>query len=170
MFLKFPCIPKEIGSRRNFSRQALTKDLRLSSESWMYKLPHKLLKDVGNSRKVAKFAQFLFQKNHLLNLPWKFYFTRFCLLFHLIFHKSSTLVDNSETLKYWVGVQQCHSQLMGRTCFFSPGWPSFLWCCHNKNTLWGRCFITSTSLAPHLFQLGWLKRNLSFLLDQLRLA
>ena len=27
-------------------------------------------------------------------------------------------------------------------------------------TLWGRCFITSTSLAPYLFLLGWLKRNL----------
>ena len=35
--------------------------------------------------------------------------------------------------------------------------------------LWGRCF-TSTSFAPHLFLLGWLKLNLALLLDQLRLA
>ena len=25
-----------------------------------------------------------------------------------------------------------------------------------KNTIWGRCFTTSTSLAPHIFLLGWL--------------
>ena len=35
--------------------------------------------------------------------------------------------------------------------------------------LWGRYFITSTSLTPHLFLLGLLKLNLMFLLDQLRL-
>ena len=29
----------------------------------------------------------------------------------------------------------------------------------------GRCFITSTSLAPHLFLLDWLKLNLMLLLD-----
>ena len=34
---------------------------------------------------------------------------------------------------------------------------------------WGRCF-TSTSFAPHLFLLGWLKLNLAVLLDQLRLV
>ena len=39
---------------------------------------------------------------------------------------------------------------------------------HNKNTLWCRCFIISTNFAPHLFLLGWLKRNLVLLLDQLR--
>ena len=39
-----------------------------------------------------------------------------------------------------------------------------------KNTLWDKCFITSTSLTPHLFLLGWLKQNLVLLLDQLRLA
>ena len=41
---------------------------------------------------------------------------------------------------------------------------------HNKTTLWGRCFITSTSLTPHLFLLGWLKLNLILLLGQLRLV
>ena len=25
-----------------------------------------------------------------------------------------------------------------------------------KNTIWGRCFTTSTSLAPHIFLVGWL--------------
>ena len=39
---------------------------------------------------------------------------------------------------------------------------------HNKNTLWRRSFITSTSFALHLFLLGWLKLNLISLLDQLR--
>ena len=39
-----------------------------------------------------------------------------------------------------------------------------------KNTLWGKCFIKSTSVKPHLFLLGWLKQNLVLLLDQLRLA
>ena len=39
----------------------------------------------------------------------------------------------------------------------------------NKNSLWGRCF-RSTSFAPHLFLLFWLKLNLALLLDQLRLA
>ena len=38
------------------------------------------------------------------------------------------------------------------------------------NTLWGRCFITSSSLTSHLFLLGSLKLNLILLLDQLRLA
>ena len=36
--------------------------------------------------------------------------------------------------------------------------------------LWGICFITLNCLAPHLFLLGWLKQNLVWLLDQLRLA
>ena len=39
----------------------------------------------------------------------------------------------------------------------------------SKNPLCGRCF-TSTSFAPHLILLGWLKLNLALLLDQLRLA
>ena len=53
----------------------------------------------------------------------------------------------SKTLKYWVGVQWGKSYLMGRRCLFSLGWPPFLLWYHNKNTLWGRYFITSTSLA-----------------------
>ena len=36
--------------------------------------------------------------------------------------------------------------------------------------LMGGWFITSTSLTPHLFLLGWLKLNLILFLDQLRLA
>ena len=32
----------------------------------------------------------------------------------------------------------------------------FQWWCRNRNTLWSRCFITSTILSPHLFLLGWL--------------
>ena len=55
-------------------------------------------------------------------------------------------------------------------CLFSLGRPPFQWWCHNKNTLWVRCFITSSSLAPHLFLLGWLKRNLIFLLDHFRVT
>ena len=69
-----------------------------------------------------------------------------------------------KTLKYWVGVQRGQSYLMGRRCLFRFGWY------HNKNTLWGRCFITSTSFATYLFLLGWLKLNLILLLDQLRPA
>ena len=75
-----------------------------------------------------------------------------------------------KTIKYWVGVQLGQSYLMGRRCLFSLCWPPFQLWYHDKNTLWGRCFITSTSLAPHLFLLGWLKLNLILLLDQLRLA
>ena len=37
----------------------------------------------------------------------------------------SVLVDSPETFKYWVGVQQGHSYLMGRRCLFSLGWPPF---------------------------------------------
>ena len=73
-----------------------------------------------------------------------------------------------ETLKYWVGVQRGHSYFMGR-CLFSLGWPPFYRWYHDKNALWGRCF-TWTSFAPHLFLWGWLKLNLTLLLDQLRLA
>ena len=68
-----------------------------------------------------------------------------------------------------VGVQQGQSYLRGR-CLFSLGWLPFQRWYHDKNTLWGRCFITLTSLTPHLFLLGWLKPNLILLLDQLRLA
>ena len=75
---------------------------------------------------------------------------------------------SSETLKYWVGVQQKQSYLIGRRYLFSHGWPPFYWC-HNKNALQDRCF-TLTTFAPHLFLLGWLKLNLALLLDQLRLA
>ena len=35
--------------------------------------------------------------------------------------------------------------------------------------LWGRYFITSTSLTPHFFLLGWLQPDLILSLDQLRL-
>ena len=64
-----------------------------------------------------------------------------------------------KALKYWVGVQCAQSYLMGRRCLFSLVWPPFQRWYHNKNTLWGRCFIRATSLAPHLFLLGWLKLN-----------
>ena len=74
-----------------------------------------------------------------------------------------------KTLKYWVGVQWGQSCCIGRKCLFSIGWSPFYWWCHNKNALWGRCF-TSTSFAPHLFLLDWLKLNLALLLDQFRLA
>ena len=47
-----------------------------------------------------------------------------------------------ETLKYWVGVQWSQFYLMGRRHLFSLGWSHFLWWYHNKNTLWGRCFMT----------------------------
>ena len=75
-----------------------------------------------------------------------------------------------ETLKYLVGVQRGQSYFMGRRCLFSAGWPPFQWWYHDKNTLWGRCFIRPTSLAPHPFPLGWLNLNVILLLDQLRLA
>ena len=39
---------------------------------------------------------------------------------------------------------------------------------HDKNTLWGRCFITLTRVVPQHFPLGFL--NLILFLDQLRLA
>ena len=71
--------------------------------------------------------------------------------------------------KNWICVQWGQSYLMGRRCLFILGWPNFSWWYHNKNTLCGRCFITSTSLAPHLFLLDWLKPNLILLIDQLRL-
>ena len=80
------------------------------------------------------------------------------------------LVINYKTLKYWGGIQQGQSYLMGRSWLFSFGWPLFQWWCHNKNIFWGRCFVTSTSLAPHFFLLGWLKLNLMLFLDQLKLA
>ena len=41
------------------------------------------------------------------------------------------------------------------------GWPPFWWWCHNKNTLWGRCFITSTSLAP--LPIGLVKTESDFI-------
>ena len=64
------------------------------------------------------------------------------------------------------------SQKQGVTLMLKIMWFTLMLLCwsHNKNTLLGRCFITSTSLAPYLFLLDWLKLNLIFLLDQLRLA
>ena len=41
-----------------------------------------------------------------------------------------------------VGFQQGQSYLIGRMFLFSLVWPPFYQCCHNKNTLWSRCFIT----------------------------
>ena len=51
-----------------------------------------------------------------------------------------------------------------------PWLSTLLVMCHNKNTLWGRYSVTSTSFAPYLFLLGWLKMNSILLWDQLRLA
>ena len=48
----------------------------------------------------------------------------------------------------------------GKKVPFNLDWLPFYWWCHNKNSLSSRCFITSTSLAPHLFLLCWLKLNL----------
>ena len=80
--------------------------------------------------------------------------------------KTFDTVDQTlRTLKYWFSVQQVQSYLMGRRCLFGLGWPPFKWRYHNKNTFWGRYFITSTSFALHLFLLGWLKLNLILLLD-----
>ena len=80
------------------------------------------------------------------------------------------IVISSSFLKSWVGVQRSQSYLMGKKCVLSLGWLPFEWWCHDKNTLWGRYFTTSTSLVPHLFLLGWLNQNLNLFLDQLRLA
>ena len=74
-----------------------------------------------------------------------------------------------ETLKYWL--------VSSRTSLTSQGEGASLTLIGGpssdrvtiKNALCGRCF-TSTSFAPHLFLLGWLKLNLALLLDQLRLA
>ena len=55
-------------------------------------------------------------------------------------------------------------------CLFSLGWPPIQWLYHNKNTLWGSCFIMQTSFTPHHFLLGWLKLNPTLLLEQMRLA
>ena len=75
-------------------------------------------------------------------------------------------------LKYWVGVQKGQSYDIRKRCVFSLGWLPFKWWCHDKNSLWGRCF-SSTSFTPNLFLLGWLKLNLDLLLvlfDKLILA
>ena len=74
-------------------------------------------------------------------------------------------------LKYWVGVQQVSLTSWGEGASLAlVGHPSSDGVTrHDKNALWGRCF-TSTSFAPHLFLLGWLKLGLALLLDQLRLA
>ena len=100
-----------------------------------------------------------------------------CLCYNLFFYNLASLVyvpNNLDCylkiLKYWVGVQPGQLYLMGRRCLFSFGWSHFLLCYHNKNTLWVRSFITSTSLTPHILLLGSLKLNLIVLLYQLRLA
>ena len=110
---------------------------------------------------------------HMLNLFLWFFkvFTIFLALINLYCSKTYYYtIIYPETLKYWVGVQWSQSYLIGKRCLFSLRWPPFQWWYCNKNTLWGRCLITSTSLAPLLFLLHWLKLNLILLLDQLRLA
>ena len=63
-----------------------------------------------------------------------------------------------ETLKYWVGVQRGQSYLMERKCLFSlVSHPS------SDGTLGGRCFITSISLAYHLFLLRLVKTKSDFI-------
>ena len=37
----------------------------------------------------------------------------------------SLKLGSPKTLKYWIGVQQGQSYLMGRRCLFSLGWPPF---------------------------------------------
>ena len=43
----------------------------------------------------------------------------------LNFAKYPKTAKTIETLKYWVGVQQGQSYLMGRRCLFRLGWPPF---------------------------------------------
>ena len=73
-------------------------------------------------------------------------------------------------MKYWFGVQWGQSYLMGEGASLAmvdhPSSDVIM----IKNTLWDGCFITLTSLVPHLFLLGLLKLNLILFLDQLRLA
>ena len=40
-------------------------------------------------------------------------------------HSPTTIVNIPKPLKYWVGVQQGQSYLMGRRCLFSLGWQPF---------------------------------------------
>ena len=90
---------------------------------------------------------------------------------HTIFISAAVMyaiITFPKTLKYCTGVQQDQSYVMGRKCLFSLGQRPFQWC-QDKNALCSKCF-TSASFAPHLFLLAWLKLNLAFLLDQLRLA
>ena len=85
-------------------------------------------------------------------------------------HCCRDLLQQQQTLKYWVGVQWDQSYLIGRRCFFKLGWPPFSDGITIKNALCSRCFTTSSSLRPCLFLLGWLKLNSILLLHQLKLA
>ena len=79
---------------------------------------------------------------------------------------NETIINGSiirKTLQYWVCVQRNQPYLIRRR--YHLGQSPFLWWCHNKNTVWCRCFITSTSLASYLSLIGWLKLNLILLLD-----
>ena len=66
--------------------------------------------------------------------------------------------------RFPVGPVLTHRESLTLFGLSNHGWPpSQLWC-YNKNALSHRCF-TSTSFAPHLFPLCWLKLNLALLLD-----
>ena len=55
-----------------------------------------------------------------------------------------------KTLKYWIGVQQVQSYLMGRKCLFSIGWLPFYWWYHNENNL-GVDFLSHQPASHPIF-------------------
>ena len=122
---------------------------------------------VYNLQAIAQFIPIRCPKNEMLFWPKSLFLKVISkaindlILYSFLNGNTWHIIPN--TLKYWVFVQQSQSYLMGRRWSFSLGCPPFWWWWHNKNTFWGRCFTTSTTLACHLFLLGWLKLKQSLL-------
>ena len=82
---------------------------------------------------------------------------------HLIWMKTKILkrVKEGVCLQTWILKNQLWHWNAGLVSSAVCGACLFSLVGHYKNTLWGRCFITSTGLALLLFLLFWLKLNLN---------
>ena len=79
---------------------------------------------------LLRWLTFLFQSQTVILTLLLFWIYLFLLLLVFVLQWLSLcweilIIFSAKTLKYWVGVQQEHSYLMGRRCLLSLGWPPF---------------------------------------------
>ena len=142
---------------------------------WLFCCPRVILEIKGNIHPRYKRALFTINYKGTSDLTSPYVHCIFSLiLIKQIFEKSKSLRIASKSQTQFLpritpGVQRGQSYAMRRRSLFNFGCPPF-GCITIKIPYGVDVLLQLTSLALHLFLLGWLNLNLILLSDQLRLA